>query len=188
MIKNSQTIAPSAPAQAAASTTTTTTTTTEAESLQIRRAQWQLQDLDDREAWQEDFVAALLKKLKPKSNVHYLAHGKFQNLRSGIDTLFRCFDIRGDFSYRHRAKFDVEGFYIPDASEFYFDYWWVNYSWKGINVTKPILIAAGFLEQRDLGLHPADPETTRTSLRLRADLMVDLLKGFDPVKYADLNY
>jgi hypothetical protein len=43
----------------------TSTITKEAESLKIRRAQWALQDLDDREAWQEDFIAAPLKKLKP---------------------------------------------------------------------------------------------------------------------------
>ena len=46
--------------------TPTVTLTSDAESLKIRTSQWALQDIDDREDWQEDFALALLKKQNPK--------------------------------------------------------------------------------------------------------------------------
>jgi len=168
----------------------TVTLPPEAESLQIRKGQWALQDIDYREDWQEDFTLALLKKQNPKKkNDPTLAFSNpFRNLRTGFSVAFRCFEVRPDFSFRHRARFNIDGFLALDESmgSTCPDYWWAHYSAKEFEKASVILKKAGILESRDLGPDPDAPEYSISGIRLRADKVIQLLKESNPEKYTGL--
>jgi len=170
--------------------TPTVTLTSDAESLKIRTSQWALQDIDDREDWQEDFALALLKKQNPKKkNDPMLAFGNpFRNLRTGFSVAFRCFEVRPDFSFRHRARFNIDGFLALDESmgSTCPDYWWAHYFSKEFMRASVILNKAGILESRDLGPDPEVPECSISGIRLRTDKVIQLLKESNPEKYTGL--
>jgi hypothetical protein len=169
---------------------TTGNMTAEQECLQIRRALWALYDLDDRDAWQRDLCVYLLEQDTEDANYDALADARLEGMIKGLDLFFRFFEVRVDLVFRHQVdRFDDDGFLRLSGPWAYSDTWWDTVSQEHIRLAETILVHAGILEFRESDTGRASvSDQFITSMRLRADRIVEVLKNYSPDKYSNLKY
>jgi hypothetical protein len=158
--------------------------------LQIRRALWALFNIDDREAWQVDLISALLEQDTEDANYDALADARLEGMVEGLNLFFRFFEVRADLSFRHQAvRFDDAGFLRLSGPWSYTDDWWDTVPQSNIKLAETILVNAGILEFQEIDTGRASvSDHIVTCIRLRADLIFEVLKNFEPSKYNALNY
>jgi hypothetical protein len=154
----------------------------------IQKALWALYELDDRDRWQADLIAFLLIHEAVGAGVGAgfdpRRDARFGNLIAGLNLFFRLFEMRHDRSFRHqREKFDAEGFLHFTSPWTYADGWLKCVPAEVLQMAESFLNAYGILEFKCVRTMGA----TVDCVRLRADLIVQVLRQFDSEKYASLS-
>jgi hypothetical protein len=150
----------------------------------IKKALFRLWEIDDRDGWQADLIAALLaQEARGIAGYDPFQDGRLGKLVPGLAVFFRLFELRPDYSFRHQPqKFDGEGFFQCTPPWSYADAWLETIPPEDLERTEAFLNAAGVLEIKEVWTRSASV----SGIRLRGDLIVEYLKQIKPEKYGAL--
>ena len=148
----------------------------------IRRTMAILAGLPDQRTWQTDLVIALLLEGSPEPDYQPHSDPRLDDLIAGLALFARFYEVDPDGAFRHQPeKFDPRAFLRLTGLWPYTSQWGNSVSERIIAVTEQFLAVAEVLDIRG-----RDAEIPETLIRLRADLILRILRQSYPTKYLNL--
>ena len=148
----------------------------------IRRAMAILAGLPNQRVWHLDLIIALLREQSTEPGYQPHSDPHLDDLVAGLALFARFYEVDPDGAFRHQPeKFDPRAFLRLTGLWPYTSQWGNSVSERIIAVTEQFLAVAEVLDIRG-----RDAEIPETLIRLRADLILRILRQSYPTKYLNL--